>query len=188
MSSNANIFQLFVYPEIFSCHILYLKGQIKVLEERYGKVLEMLRKEDKDIFIEMLEQEDTGGDTVYLQACRRGKDKILNTLIQQDEADSQAIDGSGRNGLMWACHEGHIPVVNLLLELTGERAVNVNQRDNYNSTAFTFACELGRLDVVNRLLELKGRVDILATDNDGDNAFMCACIGKSNQSLMKLYF
>ena len=149
-------------------------------------MLEKLREEDKDIFIEMLEQEETGGDTVYLQACRRGKDKILNALIQQDEADSQAIDGSGRNGFMWACHEGHIPVVNLLLELTGERAVNVNQRDNYNSTAFTFACELGRLDVVNRLLELKGRVDILATDDDGDNAFMGACIGKSKQSIIEL--
>ena len=42
--------------------------------------------------------------------------------------------------------------------------------------------------MVNRLLELKGRVDILATDDDGDNAFMGACIGKSKQSIIKSYF
>ena len=147
-----------------------------MLEEHYGRVLEKLREEDKDIFIEMLEDSVDGGDSVYLQACRHGKDTILDTLIEQGEADIQAIDESGRNGLMLACRYGHLKVVDLLLGLTGDRAVNVDQRDHHNSTAFTLACESGGLDVVNRLLELK--VDISAKDNDGANGYMCACYGK----------
>ena len=66
------------------CHvILYLKGQIKVLEERYSKLLAKLREEDKVIFKQMLEDSVDGGHSVYLQGCRRGKDTIINTLIEQ---------------------------------------------------------------------------------------------------------
>ena len=154
----------------------------------HGKVLEKLREEDKDTFIEMLEEADSGGDSVFLQVCRRGKDTILNTLIEQGEADIQAIDGGGHNGFMLACWHGHLQVVDQLLELTGDRAVNMDQRSNHNSTAFTLGCEYGGLDVVNRLLELEGKVDVLATDNDGDTGFMSACIGKSKQYLIVLYF
>ena len=73
-------------------------------------------------------------------------------------------------------------MVNLLLELTGDRAVNVDQRSNHNSTAFTLACYYGRLDVVNHLLELDWKVDILARDNDGDNGYINACSGKVDKN------
>ena len=70
------------------------------------------------------------------------------------------------DGLMIACLNGHLPVVNLLLRLKGERAVNANQRSNLGNTAFILACQDGHLKVVQRLLELKGDRAINVNEKD----------------------
>ena len=101
--------------KFYTCNltlILYLTGHVEVLEK--------LREDHKDIYMEMLEETDAGGHTAYLLACQHGKHKIVKTLILHGEANIQAKSAGGRNGFMLACWHGHLQVVNLLLALTGD--------------------------------------------------------------------
>ena len=95
--------------------------------------------------MEMLEETDAAGLTAYLLACRHGQDKIVKTLIQHGEANIQAKDASKKNGFKYACLHSHSQVVNLLVELTGEKEVNPNEKDKYGFTPFILACENGHL-------------------------------------------
>merc|ERR1712165_478305 len=55
---------------------------------------------------------------------------------------------------MWACKNGHLHIVNRLLETPEEGGVRVDEKDMEGNTGFMWACKNGHLKIVNRLLEL----------------------------------
>ena len=59
----------------------------------------------------------------------------------------------GQTALMWACHYGHKEVVQLLLDNSSERNIDLNAKDSYGWTAFIYACKYGRKAVVKLLVE-----------------------------------
>jgi hypothetical protein len=75
--------------------------------------------------------------------------------------------------VLWimACRHGHVPTVQLLLSLTGNRHIHVHAQEEL---AFRTACARGHVDVVKLLLELKGarRINVHAKDDD---ALVWAC-------------
>ena len=69
-----------------------------------------------------------------------------------------AMDINELTALMWACANGHIDVVKLLLDHF-ER-IEPNARSKNGWTAFMWACKCGHKDVVQLLLEHSKDVDI----------------------------
>ena len=55
----------------------------------------------------------------------------------------------GRSGLSWACEEGHLEIVRLLVEL----GADINQTDKCGYTPCYYACWKGHLEVVWLLLD-----------------------------------
>merc|ERR1711860_410409 len=54
--------------------------------------------------------------------------------------------------LMWACHEGHKDVVQLLLDHSDSN-IELNAKDGDGTTALMWACHEGHKDVVQLLLD-----------------------------------
>jgi ankyrin repeat protein len=78
--------------------------------------------------------------------------------------------------LMNACQNGHIDVVNQLIDVK----VDVNAYDMCSRTPLTFACQNGHMNVVNHLIEAKANVN--ARDDDqsyggGRTPLMNICTG-----------
>ena len=73
----------------------------------------------------------------------------------------------------WACHNGHQDVVKLLLENSD---IDVNARDNEETTALMMACAEGHENIVQLLMDHSDNIiDVNARNDYGYTAFMYAC-------------
>ena len=73
----------------------------------------------------------------------------------------------------WACHNGHKDVVKLLRENSD---IEVNARDNEETTALMMACAEGHESIVQLLMDHSdNRIDVNARNDYGYTAFMYAC-------------
>ena len=72
----------------------------------------------------------------------------------------------GRSLLSWACEEGHLEIVRLLVE----RGASINQKDeNDRASPCYFACENGHLEIIRMLVELGADI------NQGDENSWTPC-------------
>ena len=85
------------------------------------------------------------------------------------KADVNAKNKDGTTALMYACENGRVEVVQVLL---GAKA-DVKAKNNYGATALMRASGNGRVEVVQVLLGAKA--DVNAKDNYGATALMRAC-------------
>ena len=85
---------------------------------------------------------------------------------------------------MFACKNGHIDVVQLLLNHAIRIDLNVKDID-CQYTTFMWACSKGHKDVVKSLLDYSERIDLNARDNWGDTGLMIAQ-RKGHQDIIQL--
>ena len=147
------------------------------------------------------------------EACKSGETKIVQLLLERSNAEESGLNIKDRNGItpfMWACRNGHVDVVKLLLDHTdpiielNERSNGPNERNNgeetlkiglpppldlellsFKMTVFMFACEKGHKDVVQLLLHHSNRIDLNAVDSFEETAFMIAC-SNGHKDVVKL--
>jgi hypothetical protein len=76
--------------------------------------------------------------------------------------------GLAKVTFQWACKHGHMDVLRSLLDLEGDRAVDVHAM---NEGGFRLACKWDRLEAVRLLLALAGdrRIDVHADQEDAFN-------------------
>ena len=75
---------------------------------------------------------------------------------------------------MIACSFGHKDIVQLLLNHSVDRNIDLNARNESGGTAFMIASMNGQKYITQLLLALS-RIDVNARDNDGSTAYMRAC-------------
>jgi ankyrin repeat protein len=82
-------------------------------------------------------------------AARQGDMPAVERLVGQDPGLLDAKDGAGWTPLMNASMEGHVGVVQWLLD----KGAAINERAELRQTAVWLACYYGRLDVTRLLVE-----------------------------------
>ena len=90
------------------------------------------------------------------------------TILDEQRVGSSSVlvsaGGNGRTALMAAAGEGHVPIVELLLN----RGCDVNLKDRGGWTALTWAANRGRVNVCELLLKKNCKVDL--QDEEGQTA------------------
>ena len=91
--------------------------------------------------------------SIFLWACIENDVQLVRACIdmQGENVNTPGPGGDGCTPLYWACQEGHIQTVDILLQ--NGAADSANTPDSYGRTPLSWACETGRVDIVNLLLQ-----------------------------------
>ena len=126
---------------------------------------------------EVREALQAGGDpnTFLMCAIMRGKEEVVNLLLEQPSIEVNAKDDGDNTALHWACAGGNVAILNQLLAVPG---ILVNERERgLGWTPIMAAIELARLDIV-RVMAAVEKVDLDVRDDSGlsleDLAYRCA--------------
>lgn len=126
--------------------------------------------------------------TTLLQAAHRGIVNVTEALLNKHAAspkkgeETWADDASdeGVTPLLAASSEGHVPIVNMLLN-TGKADVNAKDKEGTNS--LMAAAARGHLGCIQGLLEVKD-IDVNSQNTDGHTALMFAYNGKNQVEIL----
>ncbi|ORY60460.1 ankyrin repeat protein, partial [Neocallimastix californiae] len=101
-------------------------------------------------------------------------------MLQQDDILIDEIDGMGKTGLILACENDHLEVVNLLLD----SHCNLFIRDNSGRSAIFFACETNNTEMIKLLLHHQADI----TQNDNDNVYPLHLVSaKGNLEIVRVF-
>ena len=96
-----------------------------------------------------------------LSASRRGQIKVVRNFLLDKDLPLNTVDGKGYSALHWASLNGHLPVVEALIEA----GAKMEFQDKQGCTALHVASRNDNTDVVNYLLQ--NRADVNAHDDLG---------------------
>jgi ankyrin repeat protein len=113
---------------------------------------------------------DRQGRTPLQLAAYWGHEEVVNLLLSNGD-QVNVKDPDGTTALLWACEEGHLGVVRVLVEHLGKRALR--QTDEEGRTALHLAAYWGHAGAVTFLLT-KG-APAFTKDSFGCTAFLLAC-------------
>ncbi|XP_067653324.1 fibronectin type 3 and ankyrin repeat domains protein 1-like [Haliotis asinina] len=109
--------------------------------------------------------------TLVMEAARNGHRDVVDFLVGRG-ADVSLVDNVGDNTLQFACYNGHLETVKLMLSLN---VMDINSRGRYRRTPLTLAAWTGHRNVVEFLV---GRgADTSLVDSIGNNFLHFACWG-----------
>jgi ankyrin repeat protein len=125
----------------------------------------------------------------FITAARDNKienvKNLLQRMIKRDislEATSEEYDLYGNTALLWACYNGNLDMVRLLVEKGG---ANVNApQDKSGRMALASASYRGHLEIVRYLVESKN-VDINAQSEDSNTALIDACVNDGHLEIVR---
>jgi ankyrin repeat protein len=103
-------------------------------------------------------------------ASEYGLKEVLRRLLKHDKSGIDTLyNRMNMTPLMVACSEGHLEVVQILVE----NGAAIDQTDSIGTTSLMVACSEGHLEVVQILVE--NGADIDQTDSIGTTSLMVAC-------------
>ena len=96
-------------------------------------------------------------ETFLIAACKFGRIELVKLLLQQPGTNINAYDNKGNTPLIHAVAQGHFEIVRLLCESkSSTTAININQNNFFNRTAFTFAASVNRIDILKYIATREG--------------------------------
>jgi len=160
-----------------------------------SKILKLLLQYGADV-----DSTDSSGRTPLIEACIRGKNDLVRTLLTATKGDIDLMrqDDLGRTALMYACIHGNVAIVKLLLKQIDKYSLPTNTRDLQGNTALSFATMHAHKDVINALLregcrpmsidEEEHMSAVLRTEREGEKLELVSFDGKqTNIHLCKGY-
>lgn len=114
------------------------------------------------------------GETPLMIACQKGHTFVVQHLLLQPDVFDESHDYSSDSPLLRASKEGHVDIVEMLLD----HGVSVNAR-NREWSALMSACETGKVDVVDRLLHRGASVNAFSSTGHSPLGLACfnGCLG-----------
>ncbi|XP_048246402.1 ankyrin repeat domain-containing protein 50-like [Haliotis rufescens] len=111
------------------------------------------------------------GRTALMWVAWHGKETVFRYLLDKG-AECSLVDNDGHNTLHYACHGGHIGIVNYVID---RPTLNISNRDLRGRTALMIAATYGHKDVFELLVGKDS--DISHTDKHGNTILHAACSG-----------
>ena len=109
---------------------------------------------------------------------------LASTLnIQLNKMRPFSIRNFGMIGFLYACRDGNLEIVELLMKYSTRMNLDLNTLNVYNISALHLACYWGHEDVAKRLIEesTKLKLNLNTQDTWGYTAFHVACkFGRTN--------
>ncbi|KAG8185896.1 hypothetical protein JTE90_028896 [Oedothorax gibbosus] len=115
--------------------------------------------------------DDHGYTLLHWASSNTGWTDIVRLILDNGEADLNAVDHLGRTPLLWAARRGDEGVAALLIRA----GADVNRSDTFKRTALHYAVERGLTTVIQILLEKEG-LDLSAQDIKGNTPLHVACM------------
>ena len=117
-----------------------------------------------------------------ITAAKNGEYRMVWALIDNDKVDyDNIVDNEyGMNALMWAVKNGHLNIVNDIINV----GADVNLGDKNGKTALIHAVESGNKEIVEYLLD--NDADITLEDDEGRDAIAYARIYDDNEQILDL--
>ena len=112
-------------------------------------------------------------------ACREGDLEQLRALVEQNGSDLDARDTYGRTAMHWACEEGHLEVLQYLIQC----GADIRIPDGVARTPMHWACFGGHLDCVRHLRENGAHVN--AIDCEQKTPLYLACTTNDNLDVVR---
>ncbi|XP_067653665.1 uncharacterized protein [Haliotis asinina] len=109
--------------------------------------------------------------TLVMEAARNGHRDVVEFLVGRG-ADVSLLDSVGDNALHFACYNGHLETVKLMMSLN---VMDINSRGRYRRTSLMLAAWSGHRNVVEFLVS-RG-ADMSLVDSIGNNFLHFACWG-----------
>ena len=120
-----------------------------------------------------------------LRITEKDRIELFRLLLELDHPKTKNIDWNARcendrcerTSLIKACDFDKPRIVQLLLEFSDIKSIDLNAQDDDGATAFFAACAGGKANIVNKFLALPKakNIDLNKTEKDGFNGFMAAC-------------
>jgi ankyrin repeat protein len=123
---------------------------------------------------------DETGISIALQASFLNLYDIIFELINRN-ADMNLVNKEGMSPLIVAASEGNLKTIQTLLQYS--KNIDINIKDNDNTTALMTACVRGHKDIVNEL-NMVADIDLNAKNIDGHTALMFAYNGKNQVEIL----
>ena len=119
--------------------------------------------------------DEKSGMTALHEAIRNGDVQIAGLLLKFG-ANLDIKSKWDQTSLLFACHQNNVDVLELLEQYKFDFQKLINHRDGITGyTAFLLLCMNGRTKMLEYLVNKFGKImDILATDNDGNNGLHLA--------------
>lgn len=99
---------------------------------------------------------------------------VIFILFKQGPIDEPSANDLGARPIHWACVNGHIAVVDILVQA----GVSLDAADNKGCTPLIVACQYGQTMLAGYLMGKGARLQL--TDKDGDNALHWAAFKGSD--------
>lgn len=128
---------------------------------------------NKEILESWVNSKSKEGNTPLLYACFRGNIDLIEILIE-NSADYTHRNNQGLNALHVSA-QGNKP--ESLILMTERYKLNINSKDNVNSTPLHWACYTGSHETVNFILSREPEINI--QDKDGYTPLHLAVISGS---------
>ena len=112
--------------------------------------------------------------TSYLMmACFYGHFEVCHLLLQQPDLDTNITTDFQDTAFILACSSGHSKIVNIMLEMSSDRKINLNHRGAAGRTGFVQACLRKQEQIVDLLVtnSEKYNIDLNAKDNSGKSGY-----------------
>ena len=117
-----------------------------------------------------LDKYDDTGETLLINAARKGDTAIVKLLIENGAEIDQIHKQHGSTALMFAAQNGHTKTVQALIDL----GANINRGSTVNYyTALMFAADGGHTETVQALIDRGANIN-QGTTNNGTTALMTA--------------
>jgi len=125
-------------------------------------------QEVKDSLEKLVEDGKCCNDPVH-RAAKNGAVKLFELLLKTS-CDLNARDDYGWTAFHWACFNGRIEIVQVLISSSKDFSIDLNARNGYGETAFHSACIQGRTEIVQFMMKnwREFNIDIKARNNDNE--------------------
>ena len=137
------------------------------------RVLELTKRGHSDL----TEKTMKNSDTLNIQLNQ------MKGNLDRDKMRPFSIRNFGMRGFLYACRDGNLEIVELLMKYSTSMNIDLNTLNVYNISALHLACYWGHEDVAKRLLEesTKLKLNLNTQDLWGYSAFHVACkSGRTN--------